>query len=98
MALGTLLWATAHEIKPKQVNDFQGGFVENLTDLATALASSTLIDPLRAGTHVNFVFTSDDRSHPVRDPFMAFAFAADTKRLDAAVSLCQRLAAEMDGR
>jgi len=98
MSLGTLLWATAHEIKPKQEGDFQGGFVDNLTDLANALSSRTLIEPLRAGTPVNFDIKSDDRSHPVRDPFMSFAFNAEPERLAASTQLCERLAAEMDGR
>lgn len=98
MSLSTLLWATAHEIKPRHEGDFPGGFVENLADLAAALGSRTLLKPLRDATPVKFKFETSDRTHAVRESLMTFAFADEDARLAAAVDMCRRLSDRMDGR
>jgi hypothetical protein len=99
MALGRLIAATAHEISPRQVNPFQGGFVENLTDLGEALSRKSLIDALRDGTPVTFDFRGDEnRAHDVRDALMLFSFNDAQIQLEASLSLCGRLAGKMDGR
>ena len=98
MVLGTLLSATAHEIVPRQAGGFQGGFVDNLNDLAAALGEKSLIDALRDGTPMSFAFGAGDREHDVRSAVMTIAFNEGQLQLDAALELCMRLASKMDGR
>lgn len=98
MTLGALIAATAHEVAPRQTEPFQGGFVENLADLGSALAERSLIDALRNGTPMNFYFDSPTREHPIRDAAMNFAFKDADDRSRSALGLCERLASTMDGR
>jgi hypothetical protein len=98
MELGLLIRATAHEVTPRQIGDFEGGFVENLADLSAALHKHALVEPLRDATPVSFVFEGNERQHPVRDHFVSFAFGDGAGQLAASRGLCERLAAEMDGR
>jgi hypothetical protein len=86
-------------VSPRQDGQFQGGFVDNLDELGSALSEKSLSDALHEGTPLNFIFPEGTRSHPVRDALLTLSFSQDEEeQMAASISLCQRLADHMDGR
>ena len=97
MALGKLLAASALEVAPGQIADFEGGRINNLTQVEQGLAHAAAKGKLESGLPVTLRLDGN-RTSALREAALQAGFGTKAELAAASMTLAARLGVAMDGR